>query len=337
MTWWPCPASTSTSRRGSRGAARAVRLGQVDAAALLAGLLRPSAGRLRRRPTTWRRPADGGAAGMRGTDVGVVLQGAVRNLLPYVSPTATCGFAQRGVPPAPAAALRRPRPLLDLVGLADPRTAPVRPRSWPRGSGSGSRSASAIATGPGLLLLDEPTSQLDTTRRTRCWPRSTTVNGDRHHRRRGHPRPRRGAAAGPRRSRSATAGSAPRAGAGGLRGGGPGRRGAPAAGRARGIAPGTLLRVARWTSARYGWYPPNARRYPSVGATRRGGRARQPPPGAAGSDRRGDAVTDGQYDIVATTGMVAKVSARRTSACAPASTGSSLTSPYLPSRAGCSP
>lgn len=125
---------------------------------LLAGLLRPSAGRLRVGEHDLTRLDEKGLARMRAGDVGIVVQGAMRNLLPYASPIDNVRFAQRG-----ARTLGRdlPDPLevLDLVGLADhPRTSLEQ-----LSPGQRQRLAVGVALGgrPGLLLLDEPTSQLD--------------------------------------------------------------------------------------------------------------------------------------------------------------------------------
>ena len=130
---------------------------------LFAGLLRPSAGRLRVGEHEIARMDEQGLARMRAGDVGVVLQGAMRNLLPYATPIDNVRFAQRGARSwrsATQGPLPDPHEVLDLVGLADAGAHPARPARR-RASGSGSRSASGSAARPGLLLLDEPTSQLD--------------------------------------------------------------------------------------------------------------------------------------------------------------------------------
>ena len=135
--------------------------GKSTLLSLLAGLLRPSAGRLTVGPHDLVRASGGELSRMRASDVGVVLQGASRNVLPYLSAEQNVRFAQRG-----ASAGRRdlpaPREVLGMVGL----TTRSRIRSRPGGLSPGERQRLALAVGlasrPGLLLADEPTSQLDT-------------------------------------------------------------------------------------------------------------------------------------------------------------------------------
>ncbi|MEO7980849.1 MAG: ATP-binding cassette domain-containing protein [Sporichthyaceae bacterium] len=130
---------------------------------LFAGLLRPSAGRLTVGPHEIARMDERGLARMRAGDVGVVLQGAMRNLLPYANPVDNVRFAQRGARRlangTDAVLLLEPHEVLDLVGLADHARTPLTHLS------PGQRQRLAVGVGlaarPGLLLLDEPTSQLD--------------------------------------------------------------------------------------------------------------------------------------------------------------------------------
>jgi putative ABC transport system ATP-binding protein len=127
---------------------------------LLAGLLRPAAGRLHVGRHDVARASAAELEYMRATDVGVMLQGAMRNLLPYVSAAENVRFAQTGVPAARRDGLAGTGELLELVGLAG--RAAVRPPELAPGERQRLAVACAIANGAGLLLADEPTSQLDT-------------------------------------------------------------------------------------------------------------------------------------------------------------------------------
>lgn len=158
---------------------------------LFAGLLRPSAGRLHVGAHEIARMDERGLARMRALDVGVVLQGAMRNLLPYANPIDNVRFAQRGArklrstresagDPVTgelgAADLPEAGEVLGLVGLGD-----CAHTALP-GLSPGQRQRLAVAVGlaarPGLLLLDEPTSQLDHEGRDEVLQAVSDINRD---------------------------------------------------------------------------------------------------------------------------------------------------------------
>ena len=126
---------------------------------LFGGLLRPSAGRILVGEHEMAQLTEAQLDAVRDTEIGMVLQGAVRNLLPYLSARGNVEFAQ-------AAARRRGREVpevdevLALVGF------PGESVDSPLGQLTPGHLqllavAVAVACRPGLLLGDEPTSQLD--------------------------------------------------------------------------------------------------------------------------------------------------------------------------------
>jgi ABC-type lipoprotein export system ATPase subunit len=96
---------------------------------------------------------------MRADRVGFVLQGAARNLLPYGTAADNIRFAQRSISRARRGDLLEPLALLDALGLADIAGQPM--ATLAGGEQQRVALAAAVANGPGLLLADEPTSQLD--------------------------------------------------------------------------------------------------------------------------------------------------------------------------------
>ena len=124
---------------------------------LFGGLMRPSAGRVLVGEHELSTMSESDLDRFRAAEVGLVLQGASRNLLPYLTAHQNVEFAQksarkagRDVPP--------PGEVLELVGLDHAATAPL--DSLPPGQLQLAALGVALASRPGLLLADEPTSQL---------------------------------------------------------------------------------------------------------------------------------------------------------------------------------
>jgi putative ABC transport system ATP-binding protein len=127
----------------------------------LAGLLRPTAGSVEVIGHSLSTLTNAQLADLRLREIGVVLQNPGRNLLPYDTALGNVLFAQRPARRSGAAKRRRALRLLEAVGLADAAN-----RVAGRLSGGEQQRlavAVAVANGPGLLLADEPTSQLDPT------------------------------------------------------------------------------------------------------------------------------------------------------------------------------
>ncbi|MHA3701522.1 ABC transporter ATP-binding protein [Jatrophihabitans sp. YIM 134969] len=125
---------------------------------LLAGLHRPSAGALVVGDVDLARADEAARDRLRATEVGVLLQGAGRNLLPYATPVQNVERAQ-AVARRLGRSLPSPHEMLDLVGVAD--LADARLATLPPGLVQVVAVAVATSALPGLLLADEPTSQLD--------------------------------------------------------------------------------------------------------------------------------------------------------------------------------
>jgi ABC-type lipoprotein export system ATPase subunit len=151
--------------------------GKSTLIALLAGLMRPSAGRVHIGTYDMGKLSDSEISRLRGTEVGVVLQGAARNLLGYTTLHRNIWLAQRRAAATSGIELDDPDRILDLVGLAGQGRAKIGELA----PGARQRAALAvgIAAGPGLLLVDEPTSQLDTPGRDEVLRALETVNAER--------------------------------------------------------------------------------------------------------------------------------------------------------------
>ena len=132
--------------------------GKSTLLSLLGGLFRPSAGKIFLGDTELSGLSESALDDLRAHQVSIMLQGAARNLVAYRNAEQNVAFAQRWARRR-TAELPTSREVLAAVGLADLAHVPL--KSLTAGQLQLAAMAVALATRPGLLLADEPTSQLD--------------------------------------------------------------------------------------------------------------------------------------------------------------------------------
>ena len=147
------PAGERLALLGPSGAGKSTLL------TVLAGLQRPSAGSLRIGSSDLGRLSIAELAAFRAASVGSLLQGAARNLLPYATAEQNVAHARLALPRRRRHELPTPRAVLESVEAG--RLARQRVVELSGGEQQRVALAVAIANAPGLLLADEPTSQLD--------------------------------------------------------------------------------------------------------------------------------------------------------------------------------
>jgi putative ABC transport system ATP-binding protein len=132
--------------------------GKSTLLSLFGGVLRPSAGKVLVGGTDISRIKESELGRLRSGTVASLLQGAARNLLPYATPEENVAFARKALPPAARRRLPAPDALLGALGMGDLTGRPLAGMSG--GEKQRVAFAAAVSSGAGLLLADEPTSQL---------------------------------------------------------------------------------------------------------------------------------------------------------------------------------
>lgn len=140
---------------------------------LLGGLLRPSAGRIRIGDRELTKLTARELDDLRGQDVVLVVQGAERNLLPFLSVRENVLLTQKlskhpNLPDVDDVLTRA-----GIDGDADTRIDKLNPARAQLAA-----IAAATAAGPGLVLADEPTSRLDHASRDRVLDALTRLSAD---------------------------------------------------------------------------------------------------------------------------------------------------------------
>ena len=133
--------------------------GKSTLLSVLAGMQRPTSGRVLIGSDDVTAMTVAELLQLRANRIGVVVQSAGRSLLPYATAEDNIAFAQSGASPSRKAGLPRPAELLDVLGLGP--LAGQRVHQMSGGEQQRVAVAVALAGAPGVLVADEPTSQLD--------------------------------------------------------------------------------------------------------------------------------------------------------------------------------
>jgi putative ABC transport system ATP-binding protein len=139
--------------------------GKSTLVTLIAGLQRPTSGHLYIGADDVALMNERDLLHLRGQRVGVVLQNPARNLLPYGTGLDNVAFAQRATHGYRRQQVPKPERLLEHLGLAHLGRQRVDKMSG--GEQQRLSVAVSVAAAPGLVVADEPTSQLDRASRDR--------------------------------------------------------------------------------------------------------------------------------------------------------------------------
>ena len=150
--------------------------GKSTLLSLLGGLFRPSAGQIHVGGLELSTATTQQLDDLRAHAVSLLLQGARRNLLPYYSPRENVAFAQAAARRRRSSNVREPDEVLSSVGLKAHAGAEL--RSLGADQLQLAALAVALAPGPGVLLADEPTGQLDHRSRDTVLDTLSRINQD---------------------------------------------------------------------------------------------------------------------------------------------------------------
>ena len=133
--------------------------GKTTLMMLLAGLLQPTAGSVLIGGQDIAQLDAAELSRLRATELSLLLQDPLRNLLPYATVSQNIGFAARGARRRGWSLRWSAEELVEQMGLGELADRPVYRLS--AGQQNRAAIASALATSPRVLLADEPTGQLD--------------------------------------------------------------------------------------------------------------------------------------------------------------------------------
>ena len=136
-------------------------MGKTTVLRLIAGVMTASAGVVRVGDVDLRKLKGAERRRMRAGEISYIVQGTWANVLPFATTVENLWFAQHGARVQGRTPPWEPRELLALLGLSQ--LADARLAELPRGAQQLVAVAAGMATGPRLLLADEPTAQLTST------------------------------------------------------------------------------------------------------------------------------------------------------------------------------
>ncbi len=136
-------------------------MGKTTVLRLIAGVMTASAGVVRVGEIDLRKLKTSERRKLRAGEISYVVQGTWANVLPFATTLENLWFAQHGAREQRRTPPWEPLELLALLGLSQ--LADSRLAELPRGAQQLVAVAAGMATGPRLLLADEPTAQLTST------------------------------------------------------------------------------------------------------------------------------------------------------------------------------